>query len=300
MKINKTILATALVAVALTSCETKENSHRETTPFYMLNYVTDGTQEHYSIGNSAISIEYFGESATNLSVSKVVMLNGSTSDFEVTNLTNKNVANGFGFALSSSSASSGMSDISINLLGGTSYIGQWNLFYRFTTGNEKVYGMPAISYYFSSTRVTKPDGEPVMTTDEVGKNRYQISINDKDLNTAQRTLDLYVAGASFMQGMPAMNMVFKNIPFSINNGKLTFAIDHLTPSVLTGENADKEVPNDKFPITDLQASGVLGEEITLKYSCTPTISSGSSTTYNVASTLKFRIQKQNNGGTTQQ
>ena len=57
MKINKTILATAIVAVALTSCETKENSHRETQPFYMLNYVTNGTDENYSVGTSAISIE---------------------------------------------------------------------------------------------------------------------------------------------------------------------------------------------------------------------------------------------------
>ena len=295
MKINKTFFAAALVAVAFTSCETKENSHRETQPFSMLNYVTNGTEQAYSLGTSAISIEYIGTSASSLSVRNVVMTSGTASSFEVTGLNNKNVTNGMGFDLSSTSSATGMSDISISLLGGTSWIQQWNLFYRFTVGSDKVYGMPMASNYFSLTRVNDPaTGTEIWKTEEAAKNRYQIVINEKDVNTANRTLDLYVAGASFMQNMPAMNMVFKNIPFSIENGRLTFAIDRLTPSVLTGDNADKEVPNDKFPITDLQGGGTIGEELSLNFSCTPTLTEGSSTTYNVVSTLKFRFQKQNN------
>lgn len=292
MKINKTFLAAALVAAVFTSCETKENSHRETQPFNMLNYVTDGTEENYSIGTASISIEYLGESASSLSVRKVVMAGGSEQSFDVNALTNKNVASGMGFELSPTSvATNGMSDINISLLGGSAWIQQWNLFYNFKSGNEKVFGMPAISFYFSATKVTKAlNGEPVLSTEEVAKNRYQITINEKDVNKATRTLNLYVAGAAFMEGMPAMNMVFKDIPFSIENGRLTFAADRLVPSVLTGDNADKEVPNEKFPITDLEGSGLLGDNITLKYSCTPTIGEDNSTTYNVVSTLKFRLQ----------
>lgn len=298
MMINKTILAAALVAVALTSCETKENSHRETQPFEMLNYVTNGTDETYSIGISAITIEYIGTSASGLSIRDVVMNGGEKKNFEVTGLTNKNVTNGMGFIESASSAAPGMTDLSINLLGGTSFISTWNLFYNFTAGTEKVCGMPKVSFYFSKTNVTDPVGAPVLTTEDGSKNRYQITVNDKDINTASRTLNIYVIGASFMQGMPAMNMVFKDVPFEIENGVLKFAINRLVPSVLAGENGTTEVPNDKFPITDLEGVGRIGDEVTLKYSCTPTLNEGNSTTYNVESTLKFRLQKQS--GSTQQ
>ena len=119
MKINKTFFAAALVAVAFTSCETKENSHRETQPFSMLNYVTNGTEQAYSLGTSAISIEYIGTSASSLSVRNVVMTSGTASSFEVTGLNNKNVTNGMGFDLSSTSSATGMSEISIRRLGGT-------------------------------------------------------------------------------------------------------------------------------------------------------------------------------------
>lgn len=290
MKINKTILATAIVAVALTSCETKENSHRETQPFYMLNYVTNGTDENYSVGTSAISIEYIGESASSLSIREVVMSDDSKKSFDVTNLTNKSVTNGINFALSSTSSASGMSDVNINLFGGTNFIQQWNLYYSFKSGNDVVYGMSCLQNFFSATTVTSPVGSPYVT-EEAAKNRYQISINEKDLNSDKRTLDLYVAGASFMKEMPAMNMVFKNIPFKIKDGKLTFAIDYLIPCVLKGENGNKEEPNDKYPISNLEGSGMIGDEITLKYSCAPTIQGDNSVTFDVLSKLKFRLKK---------
>lgn len=194
------------------------------------------------------------------------------------------------FALSSTSSASGMSDVNINFFGGTSFIQQWNLYYSFKSGNDMVYGMPCLQNFFSATTVTSPVGSPYVT-EEVAKNRYQISINEKDLNSDKRTLDVYISGASFMKEMPAMNMVFKNIPFEIKDGKLSFAIDHLIPNVLKGENGNKEEPNDKYPISNLEGSGMIGDEITLKYSCAPTIQGDNSVTFDVLSKLKFRLKK---------
>lgn len=288
MKINKTLIACALFAVAFASCETKENSHKETQPFSMLNYVTNGTDETYSMGITAVTIEYLADNGSSLSVRNVVMPGGSSREFNLTDLTNKSVENGFNFVLSPSSTATGVSDPYIAFYGGSSWIQQWNLFYRFKAGENTVYGMPAVSNYFSRTSVTNPEGTVVMATEAADKNRYQIEINDKDINTANRTLNIYLGAAAFMTGMPAMNMAFQNIPFSVKDGRISFAVDRLVPGII---NNDKIVPNDKFPITNLSGSGVFGEEITLQYSCTPTIAAGSSITYTVKSTLLFRVKK---------
>ncbi len=292
MNINKSLLAGAMLALVLTSCEKKENSHRETYPYYMLNYATDGNSEAYSIGQSALSIEYMQDEGSSLEMKNVVMPGGSSKSFIVPDLSYKEVANGV--TLSSRGAAA-VNDFKGGFYGTgiASYMyPQWNLFYSFESDGSKVYGMPAASYYYSITNVLDPDGRPVMSTAATDKNAYQIVVNDKGINTAGRTLNLYVVAASFMGGMPAMNMVFKNIPFRVENGLLCFEAASLTPYRLVDT---KEVEAKEFPITNLSARGVFGEDIMVRYSCTPTISAGNSTTYTVNSTLKFGIPKNNTG-----
>lgn len=285
MKIYSTILAGALLAGSLVSCDTKDSSHKETQPFDVLNYVTDGTSERYSLTAASIAIEYIADNGSGLSISNVTMANGSARTFNFDNLAAKFTTGGYKFDATSGSIPSGVSDFSFNLLGGTDYIRQWNPFYSFNVGNEKVIGMPRYGNYFSQTRVYNGSSVNLMT-EEASKNRYQIAINDKDIDRDNRTLNIYINGATFDSHMPGMNMVFSDIPFSIENGYLKFQIASLTPGIVTG---DKVVPNDKFPITNLSGGGVIGETLSVNFDCSILSGEGTSVTYNVTSILKFRL-----------
>lgn len=97
------------------------------------------------------------------------------------------------------------------------------------------------------------------------------------LDPAKKEAAFAIDGAQFIQTMPAMNMEFPGIPFTVGSANLTMATDALTPTI-------KGVPQSKFPITNLSATlNPADASGNLTFTCSP-MQMGA---YGVDATLHF-------------
>lgn len=87
------------------------------------------------------------------------------------------------------------------------------------------------------------------------------------LDAANSTADLYIYDAKFAERMPAMNMVFKNIPFTANNSGFTMSSEALTPSIIGSTGSETPAPN--YTISNLSIN-VDGDRLATNFTCTIT------------------------------
>lgn len=86
-------------------------------------------------------------------------------------------------------------------------------------------------------------------------------------NIETRCVTVMLNKAQFIAQMPAMDMVFKNIPFTLQGNKAVFSIDKLIPE-------QGGTPAAGFPITDLTGSLDFGGDFNFSFKCTPATMGG--------------------------
>ncbi len=121
-------------------------------------------------------------------------------------------------------------------------------------------------------------GETVVTDKTTG-DVYKPADNNIDpavyvfsLSPTTGKATLTISGAKFHKDMPAMNMRFSDIPFSVTmGGNIEMEIESLVPSLLTGASASTSTatPMPTFPITDFKATYDPDRGIWVSYVCSP-------------------------------
>lgn len=113
------------------------------------------------------------------------------------------------------------------------------------------------------TTVVSTEGQPNYTSsDEDSATLYAVSI---DTNTMMGNIS--IQGAKFAAAMPALNMSFQNIPFTVDaSGKISLRIDSLEPVLITGSNSTTPMPN--YPITNLSCVTDDQNNMSLQFTCT--------------------------------
>ena len=118
---------------------------------------------------------------------------------------------------------------------------------------------PNTQHIWGNTTSTDAEGT-AFTTD---KTVYRLNFN---INT--RTVNVLMGAASFIGGMPAMDIEMREIPFSVSGENVTFAKPFLTPYI-------GDTPYERFPITDVKGELVLDKGMELEFVCTPGSMGGS-------------------------
>lgn len=110
------------------------------------------------------------------------------------------------------------------------------------------------AYYWGATQVVDSEGKVFNNTSM--SSFYGMSF---DINTGKGKLAL--VGAKFAEEMPAMNMVFPDIPYTLNQMGFSFKTDAVTPLI-------NNVPFPSYKITDLEITGYYGSPVIVKFTCT--------------------------------
>lgn len=116
----------------------------------------------------------------------------------------------------------------------------------------KIRAVQKENYYFGNTNVVSATDGSVYNNEE--------PIYKLKLNTVTMTADLYIKGAKFAKMMPAMDMDFKNIPFSVDFDGFKLLEDELIPEI-------KDVPYPAFAIKNLSGQGVFNQGLKLEFNC---------------------------------
>lgn len=114
------------------------------------------------------------------------------------------------------------------------------------------------------TKSTAPDGSTFITGTGSLTDRAAYYLVDYDF--ANKTADFYIYRAQFHSGMPALNLILPDVPFTIESdgSVIRFSAASITPSMqMPGAPA---TPNPAFPITDFSAevSAFVGLQIDFK------------------------------------
>ena len=260
---RKSLFVGALLgAIALTSCNTEHES-RQTVPFSMLNYTVTSSGEAYSLGTSTFVLNYTSPTESKLMIEGLDFVGANTKVYDFKNLTLKGYSDRL--TLESNNATVPMpSSLKATMIG----YNFSNVSYQFSIDGNSVFGISAQHYFFSSTVVMNGStGEQVKKTDDANYNRYFWRIQSKDVNTPKRTLNLYIEAAAFMDGMPSINMVFKDVNFSVHNGAIVFS-------------------KERFKITDLSGTVPAGGEGMVSFVCNYENKDGVVIPFRVQSVLK--------------
>lgn len=125
---------------------------------------------------------------------------------------------------------------------------------RFTiNGQYAVTASFANQYVFGTTESTADNGDKFTTSATV----YGLLF---DTNT--RCVNISLIGARFVSSMPAMNISFTNVPFTMRGGKAYFTTESLTPTY-------EGTPYPSFPITNLSGEFDFGEGLDMTFGCAP-------------------------------
>lgn len=117
----------------------------------------------------------------------------------------------------------------------------------------------------TNVTATLPDGSKfTYTPDDNNAPSYTINLDGK---TQKATV--YITGAKFAEQMPAMNMKFKDIPFSIDaSGYVRFISAGFTPYRIMSDN--QEVPDENHPISNFAALIMPNNGSSISFVCTIT------------------------------
>ena len=106
--------------------------------------------------------------------------------------------------------------------------------------------------YLGSTGVVDAEGKSFMTQSPC----YAVAF---DPTKSKATL--HILGAKFAEGMPAMDMMFTEIPVTFSQNGFEMSIAELTPYI-------GNVPYADFKITNLSVSGTYEDMMTVNFTCT--------------------------------
>jgi len=120
--------------------------------------------------------------------------------------------------------------------------------------NVRVIYSPA--YYWGNTVVTDQDGKSYTNSSQ--SSFYGIQFFH---DTKVATFGAF--SAKFAENMPAMNMTFKDIPFTLDQYSYNASIDELIPNI-------GETPYPNYKISDFRMTGTWGGQQTLSFTCTIT------------------------------
>lgn len=99
--------------------------------------------------------------------------------------------------------------------------------------------------------------------------KTHITMYDLSLNFKTMQATLYLKNAKFIEGMPAMNMVFSNIPFSFAGSPNLIAIE--AKSIIPEVGG---TPMPGFPVTNFSAILAPGSTLGINFDCTPSTMPG--------------------------
>lgn len=136
----------------------------------------------------------------------------------------------------------------------------------YTINNEyTVYAIPSELIEIGTTTVIDQNG----ATYTQGGDTHTIYY--VGLDSSAKKGYLIIQGAKFAENMPAMNMKFANIPFTVQrNGVMVMTINELVPSLL-GEDDDATKPGTpapNFPITNFSATYNANNGLNITFDCT--------------------------------
>lgn len=108
--------------------------------------------------------------------------------------------------------------------------------------------------YWGPTRVTDQDGNVYDNTNQTSF--YGISYSPDKTRATIGCLN-----AKFADKMPAMNMNFENVPYTLTQYGFTLEASEITPTI-------GGVPFPSYKITDLKVSGAYGGPVNISFTCT--------------------------------
>ncbi len=274
MKLFGTILASAVLALTVTSCNTDGES-TNTQNVSVLNIIETGGTQKLEVATAQFVLST-GTDADQFALG----VDGAVWRFS--NLRRTMSQEGYTWKETATTQLTGCptmpSPFTVKMLGVAG-----NTYYNLGFVDRTITGIALATGYVSQTTVMEAEtGRQVLYTSDLNKNQFIVEMNAEDIKKNQCTLNLHIGGASFIEGMPAMNMRFKSIPFKIYGNMLSFEKTSLTPELSSGGGF---TPQERFPISDLKASGVLGGPINLGFCCTYKDKNGVETKYRVSSRL---------------
>lgn len=133
---------------------------------------------------------------------------------------------------------------------------------NYTVGGIKLYSTLSMLLAQGTTVVTSEDGSKY-TQDEESAAVYMIP-----LDTKKMTATLAIEGAKFAVHMPALNMEFRDIPFTFTaDGKVEMDQEKLnTPYVIGSDKT--ATPFEAATITDFKCEADCANNMTLTFTCT--------------------------------
>lgn len=119
------------------------------------------------------------------------------------------------------------------------------------------------TFICSGTTLVSSEGQPNYTPDQEENGTLYIVAFD----TAKMMATISIQGAKFAAAMPALNMSFQNIPFTVDStGRVSLRSDYLEPVLITGSNSTTPMPN--YPISNLTCTADDQNNMTLNFTCT--------------------------------
>ncbi len=121
---------------------------------------------------------------------------------------------------------------------------------------------PNINYFGGDTRVYAGEGVPLIT---------DVTYYDLFLDQKTMTAELFSFQSKFTAVMPAMNLVYPNLPFVLTDEGLSFSQEDVLPYTVTYDQHGKEEENGRKPFpayTLSEFSGKMAVAGSLEFSCT--------------------------------
>lgn len=256
-------LSVIVLASVMTSClGDAENKQTENLTNYCFNYVTD-----MSTGASELTwgATYMLETDYTAGVAKFDITGLKLSSSQSVSLSFTNMKFSYnekgGFVIKAPSYESSfngqrhtVTDFSMEYYRryvGTRYLPA--LFLTFTVDNShRVRVVYTPSAYVGTTAVTDSEGKPFTSN----KPYYAVAFDPTKSISA-----LHILGAQFAEGMPAMDMVFTDIPVTFSHNGFEMAKSELTPNI-------GNTPYKNYKITDLTVSAAYEGMMTVNFTCT--------------------------------
>ncbi|MCM1450274.1 MAG: hypothetical protein NC082_08015 [Clostridiales bacterium] len=259
------ILLLAVAALGLSSClGDSSNSVKSDFSNYTMTYVSDNVTGDTRLTKGAtykLSNNYDNGTIT-ISVGNLQLPNGTFVSFDIKDQRIRyNDKGGMILTLPSYATQSGSQSHSLTNVDFTYYNRYYNgaQYPIFTLSfniddrySARVIYTPAV--YWGTTTVTDQDGK--IFTNEQLSTYYAVAF---DPETRKANFGAY--GAKFAENMPAMNMIFPSIPFSLNLSSYNLSASELTPQI-------GGTPYPNYKITDFSMTGTYDGTQYVSFTCT--------------------------------
>lgn len=282
MKLLKSLTFSVLSMLLLASCDTND-SNTQIFNMGMLYYATSSTGEAYSVGTTEFEMDYSDVSNCSLTATGVLIPGmGNSMPFKCEKLTLTGSASGFKLVSGSNASTSVVCSID----------GPWmNTTYTLNNGDVNILAMSRSQVFYTITNAVDPEGT-ALTTEQADKNAFMIQVNEADINSANRTLNVLIDNAQFKQNMGEA-VQLKNINFNINNGRLLFSASELP--VFLGTTSTTPVMTNKYKVKNLTGNGKIGGDYSISFTWQEVGENDATVDYQVQATLKNLLSTTSSG-----